>query len=55
MASQGRNVVALKCTETGHLNYFVERGKKKGDRAKIEVKKFCPKLRRHTIHKEAKI
>jgi len=55
MASQGRNVVALKCTETGDLNYFVERGKKKGDRAKIELKKFSPRLRRHTIHKEAKI
>jgi large subunit ribosomal protein L33 len=55
MASQGRNVVALKCTETGDYNYYVERGKKKGDRAKIEVKKYNPRLRRHTIHKEAKI
>ena len=55
MASSGRNVVALKCTETGDLNYYVERGKKKGDRSKIEVKKFSPRLRRHTLHREVKL
>jgi large subunit ribosomal protein L33 len=51
----GRNVVGLKCTESGDINYFYERGKKKGDRAKIEIKKFSPKLRRHTVHKEVKL
>jgi len=55
MASSGRNVVALKCTETGDLNYYVELGKKKkGDRAKIEVKKYSRRLRRHTLHRETK-
>ncbi|MFN0117861.1 MAG: 50S ribosomal protein L33 [Elusimicrobiota bacterium] len=51
----GRNVVGLKCTETGIINYYYERGKKKGDRTKIEAKKFSPKLRRHTIHREVKL
>lgn len=55
MASSGRNVIGLKCTETGDINYYVERGKKKGDRVKIEIKKFNPKLRRHTLHKEVKL
>ncbi len=54
MASGGRNVVALKCTETGDLNYYFELGKRKGDRTKIQVKKYSPRLRRHTLHKEAK-
>jgi len=40
----GRNVVGLKCTETGIINYYYERGKKKGDRAKIEIKKIQPPL-----------
>lgn len=55
MPGSGRNVVALKCTETGDLNYFYEKGKKKGDRPKIEVKKFSRRLRRHTLHKEVKL
>jgi len=55
MAQTGRNVFALKCSECGDIEYYYERGKKKGERAKIEVKKFCPKLRRHTVHKEVKL
>lgn len=53
--SQGRNVFALKCTESGDINYYYERGHKKGDRKKIEVKKYNRKLRRHTLHKEVKL
>jgi large subunit ribosomal protein L33 len=51
----GRNVAGLKCTVTGEINYYFERGKKKGDRAKVEIKKFSPKLRKHTVHKEVKL
>jgi len=50
-----RNVVGLKCTETGDINYYFEKGKRKGERKKIELKKFSPKLRRHTLHKEVKL
>ena len=50
-----RNVVGLKCKETGDINYYYEKGKKKGDRKKIELKKYSSKLRRHTLHKEVKL
>ena len=50
-----RNVVALKCTECKNQNYFAERGKKKGDRTKVEVKKFCSCCGRHVLHKESKL
>jgi large subunit ribosomal protein L33 len=53
--ADARNVIGLKCTETGIINYYYERGKKKGDRAKIEIKKFCPRLKRRTVHKEVKL
>ncbi len=53
--ADARNVVGLKCSETGIINYYYERGKKKGDRKKIEVKKFSPLLRRRTVHKEVKL
>jgi len=51
----GRNVAGLKCTESGIINYYFERGKKKGDRAKVEIMKFSPKLRKRTLHKEVKL
>ncbi|MCB4757131.1 MAG: 50S ribosomal protein L33 [Elusimicrobia bacterium] len=51
----GRNVVALKCVETGDINYYFNLGrKKKPERAKVEVKKYCPRCHRHTVHKETK-
>ena len=51
----GRNVVSLICTVCKNQNYFAERGKKKGDRAKIELKKFCSKCGKHAPHKEHKL
>lgn len=50
-----RNVVGLKCTESGEINYFYEKGKKKGERKKIEKMKYCRRLRKHTLHKEVKL
>ncbi|OVE76420.1 50S ribosomal protein L33 [bacterium F11] len=50
-----RNVVGLKCTETGDINYHFEKGKKKGERKKIEIKKYSSRLRRHTLHREVKL
>ena len=55
MASAGRNVVVLLCTVCKNQNYFAERGKKKGDRAKIEVKKFCSRCGKHVAHRESKL
>jgi large subunit ribosomal protein L33 len=45
------DTVFLVCEETGDYNYFVRR---KPGREKLKLKKFCPRLRKHTIHNEKK-
>jgi len=50
MAKEAREFVFLQCTETGDLNYRTEI-KVAGGVQKIEVKKYSPRLRRHTLHK----
>jgi large subunit ribosomal protein L33 len=50
MAKENREMVWLQCTETGDLNYRTEI-KVAGGPQKIELKKYCPRLRRHTLHK----
>ena len=45
------DTVFLVCEETGDYNYFVRR---KPGREKLKLKKFCPRLRKHTIHVEKK-
>jgi large subunit ribosomal protein L33 len=42
-------VVHLVCSETGQQNYTLR--KKKGE-SRLEVKKYCPALRKHTLHVE---
>ncbi len=44
-----RILVGLICTETGAQNYVVSVNKMNDP--KLEVKKYCPQLRKHTIHK----
>jgi len=50
MAKESREKVWLQCTETGDLNYRTEI-KVAGGAQKVELKKYCPRLRRHTLHK----
>ena len=50
MAKESRENVWLQCTETGDLNYRTEI-KVAGGAQKVEVKKYSPRLRRHTLHK----
>ena len=52
-ANAARGYVWLQCTETGDLNYRVQK-RIKGNPYKLELKKYCPRLRKHTIHKESK-
>ncbi len=47
------NLVKLKCTECGNINYWSKRNKKK-IKEKLELKKYCPHCRKHTLHKEIK-
>jgi large subunit ribosomal protein L33 len=42
-------VVHLVCKETGDHNYTIRR--KRGD-TKLELSKYCPRLRKHTPHVE---
>jgi large subunit ribosomal protein L33 len=50
MAKENREWVWLQCSETGDLNYRTQI-KIAGGPQKVELKKYNPKLRRHTIHK----
>ncbi len=44
-------IVHLVCSETGDYNYTL---RKKPGRPKLELKKYCPRIRKHTIHNEKK-
>jgi large subunit ribosomal protein L33 len=47
-----REYVWLECTETGMRNYRVQKETRGTER--LELKKYCPKLRKHTVHKESR-
>ena len=44
-------VVFLVCEETGDMNYTLRR---KPGGEKLKLKKYCPRLRKHTLHNEKK-
>ena len=48
-----REYVWLQCAETGDLNYRTEINVKGGiaEKLKAGMKKYCPRLRKHTLHK----
>ena len=48
-----RDIIALACTECKRRNYSTTRNKKKSSE-RLELKKYCPWCRRHTVHKEGK-
>ena len=48
-----RDIVTLKCTECGDRNYTTTKNRRTVS-AKLELKKYCPRLRKHTIHRETK-
>ncbi len=47
-------LIALVCTETGLRNYTTTKNRKNHP-DKLELMKFCPKLRKYTLHREGKI
>lgn len=47
-----REYVWLECTETGLRNYRVNKETRGTER--LELKKYCSKLRKHTVHKESR-
>jgi len=53
MAKDARIIITLACTECKMRNYSSVKNKKNTP-DKLELKKFCPKCRKHTPHKETK-
>ncbi len=52
MASKNREIIKLKSTESTEVYWSTKN--KKTNTARLELKKFDKKLRRHVIFKEAK-
>lgn len=46
-----RMLIGLECTETGRRTYVTEKNKINTP-DKLQIKKYNPILRKHTIHKE---
>ncbi|MDD3098705.1 MAG: 50S ribosomal protein L33 [Candidatus Pacebacteria bacterium] len=46
-------IVKLQCTECKRINYYTRRNKKTVER-KLELKRYCPWCKKHTLHKEGK-
>ena len=45
--------IALQCTECDRRNYTTTKNRK-NMQGKLELKKYCPFCRKHTVHKERK-
>jgi large subunit ribosomal protein L33 len=45
--------VTLACTETGDRNYYTTKNKRTNPE-RIELKKYCPRLKKMTVHRETK-
>jgi large subunit ribosomal protein L33 len=52
-AAENRPIVQLACMECKTRNYTTRKNKK-NDPNRIELRKYCPRERRHTVHREAK-
>jgi large subunit ribosomal protein L33 len=50
---EARPTFQLACTECKQRNYSTRKNKK-NDPNRIELMKYCPRDRRHTLHREAK-
>jgi large subunit ribosomal protein L33 len=47
-----RVIISLSCKDCKNRNYSTTKNKKKQQR--LEIRKYCPFCRKHTIHKETK-
>ncbi|MDA8418021.1 MAG: 50S ribosomal protein L33 [Desulfobacteraceae bacterium] len=48
-----RDIITLGCTDCKQRNYSSTKNKRKTPN-KLELKKYCPFCRTHTLHKETK-
>ncbi len=47
-------IIALQCSECKRKNYTTTKNRK-NIQGKLELKKYCPFERKHTVHKETKV
>jgi large subunit ribosomal protein L33 len=50
---EARPIIQLACTECKRRTYTTRKNKK-NDPNRLELMKYCPGERRHTLHREAK-
>ena len=51
--AENRPTIQMACTECKERTYTTEKNKK-NDPSRMELMKYCPRERRHTLHREAK-
>jgi large subunit ribosomal protein L33 len=51
--SDNRPKITLACTECKRRNYTTVKNRI-NDRDRIELRKYCPRERRHTLHRETR-
>jgi large subunit ribosomal protein L33 len=53
MAKKARQVIILECSECHERNYATTKNIKT-QKERLEFKKYCPRCRKRTLHKESK-
>ncbi|MBI5756786.1 MAG: 50S ribosomal protein L33 [Nitrospirae bacterium] len=48
-----QEIITLACSDCKNRNYSTTKNKR-NTQDKLELKKFCPSCRKHTVHKEVK-
>ena len=47
-----KNLIKLECTVCHRINYYTT--KSKGQKERLQMKKYCKWCKKHTLHKETK-
>lgn len=50
---EDRIIITLACTECRERTYTTEKNRR-NDPDRIELRKFCPRCRRHVLHREVR-
>lgn len=50
---EDRVIITLACTECRERTYTTEKNRR-NDPDRIELRKFCPRCRRHVLHREVR-
>ena len=48
-----RIIITLECKECGERNYTTTKNKKRTPK-RLELRKYCPRCRTHTLHRETR-